>query len=393
MENLAVPQETSVVITMPPSQGSRRIPQLDSLRGLLLVWMTLTHLPTRASQYTNQALGYISAAEGFILLAAVLTGQLHRHETEEYGVAAARERLFRRALRIYKYHLILLAIAFGLCGIAAVYLHRIPLQYLLDFYLQKPQVAVIAAPALLYNPPLLDILPMYIVFMLMTPMVLWVAKRQGWMPVLGVSVAVWLLAQFNLRGWLYSSLAHFGFPIPLGEMGAFDILAWQFLWTGGLALGSVRREIRLPKAVLIVSGFLAAALFLCRHAPFDALTGPGLFDVLVDKWRLAILRLIDLASVGVLAVKFGAPLANSRLGMRLGRLGRASLEVFCVQIFFCFVFLALGNGRDSHFTWWQDGMILAITFSGLFWIVWFIEQSRRRDPEQRTRWQSLLMRL
>jgi hypothetical protein len=370
----------SVEPTAPPAHKSRRIPELDSLRGFLLVWMTLTHLPTRASQYSNQMLGYFSAAEGFILLAAVLTGQLHRHETEEHGIGAARGKLLHRALRIYKYHLALLGVAFGLCGIAAVYLHRVPLQYLLDFYLHKPLVALAAAPLLLYNPPLLDILPMYIVFMLLTPLLLWAARKRGWAPVLGASAIVWLVAQFNLRGWLYAIAAHFGFPIPLNETGAFDIFGWQFLWTSGLALGNGRLELRMPKVVLTLSGVLVAVLLVCRHTAFDALTGPALFDVLVDKWRLAILRLIDLTAFGLLLVKFGSPLANTRLGLRLGQLGQASLEVFSAQVFFCFVFLAMGNGRDSHFAWWQDGLILIITFTGLFGVAWFQNSRRRHAP-------------
>ena len=110
-----------------PRTGRDR-PQLDSLRGFLLVWMTLTHLPTRVSAHSNQVVGYVSAAEGFILLAAVLTGQIQRGAKEKYGLVAAQNKLLQRAIRIYSYHLVLLGIAFGLCGPAAVYLHRVPLQ-------------------------------------------------------------------------------------------------------------------------------------------------------------------------------------------------------------------------------------------------------------------------
>ncbi len=342
--------------------------------------MTLTHLPTRVSQYSNQMLGYFSAAEGFILLAAVLIGQLQHRETEEYGIPVARGKLLRRAFRIFKYHLALLAIAFGLCGLAAVYLHRIPLQYLLDFYLQKPQVALITAPLLLYNPPLLDILPMYIVFMLVTPFILAVARKRGWMPVMAGSAVIWLLAQFNLRAWLYTLPAHFGFPVPLKEMGAFDVFGWQFLWTTGLMLGSRPLDVRPSKPLLLFSGMVVAVLFVCRHTAFDALTGPALFDVLVDKWRLAILRLINLAAIGLLLVKFGSPLADTWLGNRFGQLGRASLEVFSAHVCFCFIFLALGNGSDSHFTFWQDCLILLITLSGLFGVAWFQNSHRHPAP-------------
>src|SRR4051794_22372381 len=112
-------------VERPAIERTSRIPQLDTLRGFLLAWMTLTHLPTPVSVYSNQVLGYVSSAEGFILLAAVLTGQIQRRANHRYGERVARKKLFQRALRIYAYHLALLGVAFGLCGAAAVYLHRV----------------------------------------------------------------------------------------------------------------------------------------------------------------------------------------------------------------------------------------------------------------------------
>jgi hypothetical protein len=61
-----------------PRKDFQRLPQLDTLRGFLLVWMTLTHLPTHISPYSNQMVGYVSAAEGFILLAAILVGRIYQ---------------------------------------------------------------------------------------------------------------------------------------------------------------------------------------------------------------------------------------------------------------------------------------------------------------------------
>ena len=365
---------------LPVAHRTRRIPQLDTLRGFLLVWMTLTHLPTRISAYSNQVVGYISAAEGFILLAAVLTGQIQRRANEKYGNRVARGRLFQRALRIYSYHLVLLGVAFGICGTAAVYLNRAPLQYLLDFFIAKPKTALASAPLLLYNPPLLDILPVYIIFMLLSPLLLRAAERRGWVPVLCLSAFVWLLAQGHLRGWLHAALAHRGFPIPLNEMGAFDIFAWQFLWISGLALGEVRFPAHWPKWALTSCGLVAAILFVCRHSALDKLVGPVVFDVLVDKWRLGILRLIDAVALGILILRFGSPLADSRLGAKLAVLGRASLEVFSAHLIFCFVFLGLGQGPDAHFTPWQDIAILATTLAGMYVVAWRAERQRKCAP-------------
>jgi hypothetical protein len=335
--------------------------------------MTLTHLPTRVSTYSNQVVGYVSAAEGFILLAAILVGRIQQGAEEKYGAAVANEKLWRRILRIYSYHLVLLGFAFSVGALAAAYLHSVPLQNLLDFYLQHPARALIAAPLLLYNPPLLDILPMYVVFMILTPLIIGSVERWGWRRVLLASGSIWLLAQLGLRGWIYAAAAHFGFPIPLKEMGAFDWSGWQFLWTIGLCLGSSRvaslfSKTRIPRWLVLVSATIAAALFLCRHTGFDALAGPTVFDALVNKWRLGIFRLIDAAAIGVLLVKFASPVADTWVGARLATLGRASLEVFSAHLMFCFLFLGIGAGPGVSLAWWQDAIIVTVTVAALFMV-------------------------
>ena len=60
---------TSVAVVR--SMQLPRKPEFDALRGLFLVWMTLTHLPTRMSDLVNQPFGFISSAEGFVFLSAL----------------------------------------------------------------------------------------------------------------------------------------------------------------------------------------------------------------------------------------------------------------------------------------------------------------------------------
>src|SRR5277367_5072949 len=60
-----------------------RMPELDALRGLFLVWMTLTHLPTHFSDLVNQPFGFISSAEGFVFLSALLVARLYIRQDAE----------------------------------------------------------------------------------------------------------------------------------------------------------------------------------------------------------------------------------------------------------------------------------------------------------------------
>jgi hypothetical protein len=55
----------------------QRSPKLDALRGVFLVWMTLTHLPTHLSDILNEPFGFVSSAEGFVFLSALLVARLY----------------------------------------------------------------------------------------------------------------------------------------------------------------------------------------------------------------------------------------------------------------------------------------------------------------------------
>lgn len=108
----------------------------------MLILMTLAHLPTQAQVVTNQQLGFISEAEGFIFLSAFLTGRIFGRIADESGFPAVIKRLWARALRLYGYHLFLLGIAFTLVATIAIHTKRPGLEGLLDFYLAHPVHAV-----------------------------------------------------------------------------------------------------------------------------------------------------------------------------------------------------------------------------------------------------------
>jgi hypothetical protein len=182
---------------MQPTFPERR-PELDALRGLFLVWMTLTHLPTHFSDFMNNPFGFVSSAEGFVVVSALLVGRLSIHQTQE-NATGVRARLWKRTLQIYGYHLVMLAMVFTVAAAFAIQTHRAAISNLLNFYLAHPVVAVVGSVFLPYCPPLLDILPMYVIFLFFTPLVLSASVRFGWRRILLASGAVWVLAQFGLR--------------------------------------------------------------------------------------------------------------------------------------------------------------------------------------------------
>src|ERR1700755_2189770 len=111
----------------------QRRPEIDALRGVFLVWMTLAHLPTHLSDLVNQPFGFVSSAEGFVFLSALLVARLYIFQAmqDEAGLLI---KLWRRSLKIYGYHLLMLGLAFTIAAGLAVTTHRVALYNLLNFY-------------------------------------------------------------------------------------------------------------------------------------------------------------------------------------------------------------------------------------------------------------------
>jgi hypothetical protein len=364
-----------------PSEKPRvRLIELDILRGFLLLWMTLTHLPTKASIISNQTFGFVSGAEGFIFLAAFMVGQIEHRVEQKRGERGTLLDVSKRTTRIYIYHCALLAIAFTLIARVGIALHSLALQNLLSFYLQHPKQATIAAALLQYRPSLLDILPMYIVFMLLTPLARKIAQRWSWDPVIFISFAVWTAAQFGLRHWLYTRSDLFGLSVPENATGAFDLYGWQLLWMVGLALGSIYADsigrpteptarqpgIDLPGWVLRLSFLVAGVFFILRYSPADRWVDPAVYGWLIDKWHLGAARIINFSAIAIILTRFGARIAALPFIKPLASLGQASIEVFSVHVLFCVAGNALSKDADPQLPWWQQIILLSVTIWALF---------------------------
>ena len=344
-----------------------RRPELDALRGILLVLMTLTHLPTRLNAYSSQPLGFISAAEGFVFLSAFLVG-VTQTRPRKPGVSVWRG-LWRRALKVYRYHVALLVFAFSVIGTLGLMGDRPAIRNLLAFFHQEPLTALAGSLVLLYCPPLLDILPLYVVLLVLTPLVLEGAHRFGWARVLGLSGLVWLAAQVGLKHALYDWLeAVPGSPARFDTSGAFDLFAWQFLWTLGVWRGAehVQKPARpapLPPLALLGALLLSAAFLAVRYELFGSGVVTQWAPALFDKWTLGPLRLVNFGVVAVL-VSRGAPPLVARLKPRLlAMLGSASLPVFATHLVLCLLSLALLNEHEEPLDGVEELAVLVVTFA------------------------------
>jgi hypothetical protein len=322
----------------------KRFSEFDILRGILLLMMSVDHSPSSLRRLTDQPLGFFSTAECFVFVSAFLAGMVFRKRAEKLGFAAARSSSIHRAGRIYRAHLVTLAFAFVL---GSFFLSDLPgIKNMLDRYLVDPWAAIAGSLALVFRPPLMDILPMYVLFSFLTPAAFGAAQRWGWKTVLFVSFSAWIIAQTQVREFLVTASR----DLPFVQLGPFDLLAWQFLWIGGLFIGQrfLENKALLPTAhSLRTLSILSAIAFLfwrwisVTRGP-DPITETWLFD----KWHLGPLRLINFAlaaSVTATLLKYlnhwEAPLRPFLL------IGRHMLPVFCSQI--CLSVVLIGRTESG----------------------------------------------
>ncbi len=364
----------------------QRLPELDALRGLFLVWMTLTHLPTRFSDFVNQPFGFISSAEGFVFLSALLIGRLYIRKSME-DPAGLRAHMWRRSFKLYAYHMFLLIFAFTIAASWAVHHHRAAITNLLNFYLNHPGIAILGSILLIYCPPLLDILPMYVLFLFLTPLILSAAVRVGWRIVLAASALIWLLAQFGLRDIVHNWVVHIShLQIPLQETGAFNLFAWQMVWIVGLWLGarSAHHDVPLklvPRWGVAISALVCIFFVGVRHSWFGPHLTEQALGLLLDKWQIGPLRVLNIAAFLILFYWLRKYVKVVVAREPFLTLGKASLQVFCAHLLFVFGGLALLYGEMEQLTGITAVLLLAVTFISLFLVAANEVRKKRREKQ------------
>jgi hypothetical protein len=215
---------------------------------------------------------------------------------------------------------------------------------------------------------LLDILPMYIIFLLLTLIAVPLARRIGWKPILWTSFSFWVLAQFGFRNAEHTFMMRY-IPtrIPLNEMGSFDLWAWQFLWFVGVWLGVRWAQDNLEietwaRRWVVPAMVIAVFCFVMRRILAHGLE-LGAFEFLFDKWHLGPIRVLDFAAVSALLIlsqRVTKPAAVRPLVL----LGQSSLQVFCVHLIFCFAGLTL-LGNASMLSGWRQFALLTVTLTAM----------------------------
>jgi hypothetical protein len=381
------------------SSRTARAWEIDALRGLMLVLMTSTHLPTRFAGPLGQPFGFVSAAEGFVLLSGFMAGTVYMKRHQRHGEAEMRSAFLKRVAKIYLWQVALLLFLCSVIAFIGAARQEDAIVNLVSYYLDEPLAAFVGGLILLYNPPLLDILPMYVLFMLLSAPLLVHGARNGWKPILAASVVIWFAAQLGAGEALYQWLAELTrtrVP-PLAQTGSFSIAAWQLLWVIGLWMGATgvvtapgdaaATPRRFPRWLVLAALAIALVGLTWRHAVGQAPFGANReLAFLFDKWHLGPLRLVNLFALMVLAIHY-APLLKRRLPRvrALETLGAQSLAVFIAHLAIALVALAYLDAANPERPLWIDVALFAGTYAVLYAVGWLAREMDRRSAAARTR--------
>jgi hypothetical protein len=313
--------------------------RLDFFRGLALLFIFLDHIPENYVNYlTLGNFVFSDAAELFVFISGYTAALVFGGVMQRQGVAFATAQVLKRCWTLYVAHIFLFVIYTAQVSYTA---QRFKNPMFVDEmnianFLQEPHIAVVKALTLALQPTFLNILPLYIVLLLLLAAILPLLRR-------------WPLHVLAASALMYLSVPLFKINLETypGGQWYFNPFAWQFLFVigaimgtaGGLGVEMFRRQRWIFWAA---SGVLVLCVAVRVPMTIADLVGdsPAAFSAAVwqfgDKTSLGPLRLFNFLALAYVVMTLARP-ENPAFGSMLARpvvlCGQHSLNIFCLGIF------------------------------------------------------------
>nr|WP_314642201.1 OpgC domain-containing protein [uncultured Pseudomonas sp.] len=314
--------------------------RIDFFRGLALIFIFWDHVPHNPlGQITLRNVGFSDAAEVFVFLAGYAAVLAYGKILARDGYLIACVKILRRAWVLYVVHIFLLAMLMGIVFFANSHVETRDLveEMGMHHFISNPQQALIDELLLRFKPNLMDPLPLYIVLLAGLPLVLPIFVRKPWV-VVTMSFAVYLTVP--LFGWNLAAIKD--------GVWYFNPVAWQLLFVLGGAAAIHTQRPRLPdrRPLLRQPLFVSAALYagvagvltvLWRWPQLhDAMVPTSLSNLLypISKTDLSPVRLLHFLALAYVTAKLlpDTGWTQNWLARQCSRMGRYSLEVFCLGV-------------------------------------------------------------
>jgi len=320
---------------------SERDLRLDLFRGVALWLIFLDHIPENiVNWFTIRNYGFSDATEIFIFISGYTGAFVYGRAMRERGFVVSSARILRRAWQIYVAHIFLFTIFMAeIAYVAATFDNPLYAEEMniLDF-LKQPDITIFQALILKFKPVNMDVLPLYIILLLLFPPMLYLLLRVPNLALAGSAFVYVLAWKFDLNLPAYPNGVWF-----------FNPFAWQLLFVFGAwcALGGSQRLAGLLRSRILLAAAIAYLVFafaitLTWH--FEALerfvpSWLGEWIYPIDKTNLDVLRFAHFLALAAVTVRFVPrtwPGLTSAVLQPAIRCGQHSLEIFCLGVFLAF---------------------------------------------------------
>ena len=364
-------------------EASRDV-RVDFLRGIALLVIFVDHIDGNIlARVTYRLSGFADAAEWFVLLSGYVVGIAYGRAVERNGAFRTQAKACYRAGELYVAHIATLGIALALfhrmhAGAAGTLRSA---QGSLDYtHLYDNGLAALwEVVTLRHLPPLFDILPAYMLFILAGPAYLVALRRFGWQGPLAASAVLYAIPLIVPGANLPN--------LPDGHW-YLNPLSWQFLFFIGVSAGAcgwLRKDLnarpqRLMRAALAVfgTGFVVKAVVV--QTTHDASLVPWVGKVALEP--VLLLHFLSLVYLVLWLLPRRAPVLARAWVEPLVACGRHPLPIFCGGIVLSVAGSVLVANHPSLVS--QLG-VSATGCAALIGIAWFIDAatgagSRRASP-------------
>jgi hypothetical protein len=316
--------------------------RIDFFRGLSLIFIFINHIPENAFSYlTSRTFALFDSAEVFMFLAGY-SAALAYYSLLPQGLHAWARKALSRARAIFSYHVLLVVFVMTAVYVMASAGIKTDYEIFLDKFAEEPLEALLGIPTLAFQAPLLDILPMYIIVMLLAPFLIWL-RAQSELALLTASGLMWMFA------------ARFFPAIPTVTYDVswmFNPFCWQFLFAIGLmfgwrtrtnmapvAAGEARRVLDLCCGLFVV--FSGCVLMTIAFESIDDAASNRLRAMYfsLNKQSLDLWRVVGLLASAYLVARLvskSSPWLSTRPARWICTAGSVSLPVFALTVVLSF---------------------------------------------------------